>query len=568
MRRRDFLGLMVAAAATAATRVSLAQENKSMRKEESTAVYSGDSSDLPQITRIIDTTSGPVRGLVNDGVHTFKGIRYGAPPVGPLRWMPPQRPTPSKVILDCSDYGAPAMQMASGATAAPTGDYGMLMARVFTTPSELKIQNEDCLFLNVWTPATDNVKRPVMFWIHGGIFAYGSGGQPVYCMEDLARDHGVVAVNVNHRLNVFGYLHLGDLMGDAYKSSGTVGMQDLVLALQWVRDNIANFGGDPDNVTIMGQSGGGAKVSILMSMDSAKGLFHKASIQSGPGLIVGRREPATAAAKALLAELGIQSGDIKSLQGMPAQTIIAAAFAADAKNNAGPRVPGMRRPGGIGYIPIIDGVAITRDPFTPDAPAVSRDVPVLVGYVKDEVTIFAAGEPWFGKMTEADLEQRIAMLGPMGKPLVEAWRKIRPDYSPTYLFTAAMSSMFAMGGSIALAERKAAQAGAPVYMWYLTWETPVAGGLFKTPHTMEIPFMLDSYRRVRAFAGPDPGAARMQQQIGEAWVAFARTGKPDCPEIPHWPPYDAGKRSTMVFNLESQVVNDPNSEVRKILQGA
>ena len=271
-----------------------------MRKEESTAVYSADSSGLPQITRIIDTTSGPVRGLINDGVQTFKGIRYGAPPVGPLRWMPPQRPTPSKVVLDCSDYGAPAMQMASGATAAPAGDYGMLMARVFTTPSELKIQNEDCLFLNVWTPATDNQKRPVMFWIHGGIFAYGSGGQPVYCMEDLARDHDVVAVNVNHRLNVFGYLHLGDLMGDAYKSSGTVGMQDLVLALQWVRDNIANFGGDPGNVTIMGQSGGGAKVSILMSMDSAKGLFHKASIQSGPGLMVGRREPATAAAKALL----------------------------------------------------------------------------------------------------------------------------------------------------------------------------------------------------------------------------------------------------------------------------
>ena len=292
----------------------------------------------------------------------------------------------------------------------------------------------------MWTPATDNQKRPVMFWIHGGIFAYGSGGQPVYCMEDLARDHDVVAVNVNHRLNVFGYLHLGDLMGDAYKSSGTVGMQDLVLALQWVRDNIANFGGDPDNVTIMGQSGGGAKVSILMSMDSAKGLFHKASIQSGPGLIVGRRDPATAAAKALLMELGIQPGDIKSLQGMPAQTIIAAAFAADAKSNAGPRVPGMRRPGGIGYIPIIDGVAITRDPFMPDAPAVSRDVPVLVGYVKDEVTIFTAGEPWFREMTEAELQQRIAMLGPMGKPLVEAWRKIRPDYSPTYLFTAAMSS--------------------------------------------------------------------------------------------------------------------------------
>src|SRR5208337_211481 len=232
LSRRDFLGLGAAAAATILSGVGLARENEAMPKEASSVVGGAESGDLPQITRIIDTTSGPIRGLVNSGVHTFKGIRYGAPPVGPSRWMPAQKPAPSKVVLDCSDYGAPAMQMASGATASPATDFGMLMARVFTTPSELKIQNEDCLFLNVWTPATDNRKRPVMFWIHGGIFAYGSGGQPVYGMEDLARDHDVVAVNVNHRLNVFGYLYLGELMGDAYKSSGTAGIQDLVLALQ------------------------------------------------------------------------------------------------------------------------------------------------------------------------------------------------------------------------------------------------------------------------------------------------------------------------------------------------
>ena len=360
-----------------------------------------------------------MRGLVNEGVHSFKGIRYGAAPVGPLRWMAPQTPAPSKVVLDCSDYGAPAMQMASGATAAPAGDYGMLMARVFTTPSGAENSERDCLFLERVDACNRQPEAARDVLDYGGIFAYGSGGQPVYCMEDLARDHNVVAVNVNHRLNVFGYLHLGDLMGDGYKSSGTAGMQDLVLALQWVRDNIANFGGDPDNVTIMGQSGGGAKVSILMSIDLGEGTVPQGvdSVGSGAGSRVGR-EPATAAAKALLDELGIQPGDIRSLQGVPAQTIIAAAFAADAKNNAGytrARVPGVRRSGGIGYIPIIDDVAITRDPFTPDAPAVSRDVPVLVGYVKDEVTIFTAGEPWFGKMSEADLEQRIAMLRPDGQ---------------------------------------------------------------------------------------------------------------------------------------------------------
>jgi para-nitrobenzyl esterase len=537
-----------------------------MPRDESAAAYANDTGALPEITPIVDTTNGPVRGLVNYGVHTFKGIRYGAPPVGPLRWMPPRKPEPSNSVLDCSDYGAPAMQMVSPALASPRGDYGMQVARVFTTSSELKIQNEDCLFLNVWTPAADNRKRPVMFWIHGGIFAYGSGNHPIYCMEDLARDYDVVAVNVNHRLNVFGYLHLGELMGDEYQSSGTVGIQDLVLALEWVRDNIANFGGDPGNVTIMGQSGGGAKVSILMSMDPAKGLFHKASIQSGPGLMVGRRDTAAAAAKALLDKLGVRRGDIGSLQALPAQTIIAAAYEAEAEGGAVPRVPGMTRPPGFAYGPIIDGRVITRDPFTPDAPEVSRDVPILIGCVKDETTLYAAREPWFRHLTESELEPRIAMLGPKGRALVEAWRKIRPDYSPSYLLTAAMSSMFAFGGTATLAERKAAQRGAPAYAWYMTWESPVAGGMFRTPHTMEIAFTLNSYRRARAWVGPDPGAARMAKQFAGAWVAFARTGNPDCAEIPHWPAYDASARATMVFDLESRVVNDPNSEVRKILQ--
>jgi para-nitrobenzyl esterase len=523
----------------------------------------------PVVTKVVETTSGKVQGLVNNKVHTFKGIRYGAAPVGALRWMPPQKPEPAKVVLDCSDYGAPAMQMATGATAAPVTDFGMQMSRAFTTPSDLKIQNEDCLFLNVWTPATDNKKRPVMFWIHGGGFAYGSAGQPIYCMEDLPRDHDVVAVSVNHRLNIFGYLHLGELMGDAYKSSGSVGMQDLVLALQWVRDNIANFGGDPGNVTIMGQSGGGAKVSILLSMDSAKGLFHKASIQSGAGLAVGRPENATKAAKALLDEVGVQPGDMKSLQAVPAESLVAAAFAAEAKNSGGPAIPGMGRgPGGFGYGPILDGVAITRDPFTPDAPAVSANVPLLLGYVKDEMTIFTAGAPWFGTMTNDQLKQFISPLGTKGPALIDAWRKIRPDYSPTYLFVAAISSNFAMRGSVTLGERKAAQNAAPVYMWYMTWETPVAAGLFKSPHTIEIPFMLDSWRRVPQYVGTGAGPAKMAKQIGDAWVAFARNGKPDCPAIPHWPAYDATVRATMVFDNVSKVVNDPNSEVRRIVQSA
>jgi para-nitrobenzyl esterase len=554
------LRLAAAAAATATSGVGFAQTGG---QPPAGKRQSQPDKSVPAVTKVINTSNGRVQGLILDGVHTFKGIRYGAPPVGPLRWMPPQKPEPWKTILDGSDYGAPAMQIAGGTIAAPVSDFGMQMGRVFTTPSELKIQNEDCLFLNVWTPGTDNKKRPVMIWIHGGGFAFGSGGQPIYCGEDLARKQDVVAVTMNHRLNLFGYMHLGDLMGEGYKSSGTVGMQDLVLMLEWVKENIAEFGGDPGNVTIMGQSGGGAKVSILLSMPSAKGLFHKASIQSGAGLRVGRKENAGRIAKALLDELQIAPGDIKALQAVPAQTLIRAAATVAAKNAPAGIGPGSGGPGG--FNPILDSVAITRDPFDPDAPDVSRDVPILIGSVKDEWTIFTAAEPWFGTMTESDLEQRLKPFGPRGQALLAAFRKIHPEYSPTYLYISAISAP-ALGNSITLAERKAAQNKAPIYMWYLTWETPVLNGAFKTPHTMEIPFMMNSYNRVRTYVGPGPEPDQMARQFSDAWVAFARTGKPDAASIPHWPAYDASTRATMIFNLKSQVVNDPNSEVRRVLQ--
>jgi len=543
--RRQLFGLAAAAAAAGVPSIALAQqgEKKENRSEHGIGV--------PLVTKAVNTRHGRVQGLIRDGVHAFKGSRYGAAPVGELRFMPPQKPEAWKTILDCSEYGAPAMQLASGTTAAPVSDFGMQMSQVFNTPSEIKIQNEDCLFLNVWTPNTDTKKRPVMFWIHGGGYAYGSGGQPVYCGEDLAREYDVTVVSVNHRLNVFGFLYLGDLMvGDQFKGSGTVGMQDLVFALEWVRDNIAEFGGDPGNVTIMGQSGGGAKVCNLLAMPSAKGLFHKASIQSGASPSVGRKDTATRAAKAVLDELKVTPGDIKALQAVPAQTLLKAVA----------KVGGSL---GAGFGPIVDGVAITRDPFAPDAPEVSADVPILLGFVKDEMTIFTAAEPWFGTTTEDDLKKFAAAM-PKGPELLAELRKIYPHYTPTYLRVALMSARFGLG-SYLVAERKAAQRKAPVYMWFMTWETPVSNGLFKTPHTLEIPFMLNSYNRVRTFVGQGDAPRKMAKQFAGAWVAFARTGNPDCKAIPHWPAYDTATRATMVFDLHSKVANDPNSEVRKLL---
>ena len=270
-------------------------------------------------------------------------------------------------------------------------------------------------------------------------------------------------------------------------------------------------------------------------------------------------------AKALLDELKIAPGDIKALQSVPAPTLIQAAVTVASRVLPARIGPGSGGPGGFG--PLVDGVTIVRDPFAPDAPEISADVPILVGSVKDEWTIFTAAEPWFGKMTEADLEQRLKPFGARGQALLEAFRKIHPDYSPTYLFISTISAP-ALGNSITLAERKSAQNKAPVYMWYLTWETPVLNGAFKTPHTMEIPFMMYSYNRVRQYVGPGREPDQMARQFSDAWAAFARTGKPDAPSIPHWPPYDATTRATMIFNLKSQVVNDPNSQVRKVLQSA
>ncbi|MEO8114157.1 MAG: carboxylesterase family protein, partial [Phenylobacterium sp.] len=538
--RREMFGL--AAAAAAASLPGLARAAPVRKAVKAPALPTG----VPQPTKVVATRSGPVQGLVEDGIASFKGLRYAAPPIGKLRFMPPRPPEPWTTPYDATDYGAPAMQLAGGATVIATTDFGLQMHRVFTTPSELKVMNEDCLYLNVWTPGTDARKRPVMVWIHGGGFAYGSGSQPIYQGDGLAKFGDVVVVTLNHRLNAFGYLNLAEAMGPDYASSGTVGMQDLVAALQWVHDNIAGFGGDPGNVMIMGQSGGGAKVSTLLAMPSAKGLFHKAAIQSGPSLTAGRKEPSAAAAKKLLDALGVKPGDRAALEAIPAPEILAAV----AKLGGG---PGGSGPGGG---PIVDGIAIPRDPFTPDAPDVSADVPILVGWAKDEWTIFTAGEPWFGTMTEADLATRMKPLGEPGQKLLAAYRKAYPHYSPTYLWVQVISGRVMLGSEI-LAERKTAKGRAPAYVYTISWETPVSGGIFKSPHTMEIPFMLYNFDRVRTFVGPGPQPKQMADQIAGAWVAFARTGKPDHPGIPHWPAFDAKTRPVMDFDLKSHVVNDP-----------
>jgi para-nitrobenzyl esterase len=509
---------------------------------------------------LVVTTSGPVQGGISyNGTIYFKGIRYGAPPTGMLRFLPPQKPAPWKDAVAATKFGAPAMQMPNGtAGEEPKTVLAKALQVVYPTLVEWKENSEDCLFLNVWTPAsTTSEKRPVMVWLHGGGFAYGSGAWPAYDGGNLARRGDVVVVTLNHRLNAFGYLELGEIFGADYAQSGNVGMLDIVAALEWVRDNIANFGGDPSNVTIFGESGGGAKVSTLMAMPSAKGLFHKAIVESGPGLKGVPKTDATADAKAVLA--GLKITDLKALQALPADQIVKACFAVAATKGPG---------GGLRFLaPVVDGIVLPADPFDPTAPAQSADIPLIIGSNKDEMTLFMAGEPWFGKLTDDQLNAQAPMMGgPNGSAILAALRKAHPDYSPTYLMAQMMTTTFMWGSSVMLATRKAAQS-APVYMYQLTWETPIGGGIFKTPHTLEIPLVFDNVEVSRPLLGPGAAPQTVADQMSSAWIAFAKTGNPNDPAIPNWPAYTASNRATMMFNVTSKVVDDPYTDVRKALAG-
>lgn len=486
---------------------------------------------------------------------SVKGIAYAAPPLGPLRFMPPQKIGNRQPL---GKFGPPAMQMPSGtAGEEPKTDLAKSLQSVYPTLAEWKANSEDCLYLNVWSHPS-KARKPVMVWLHGGGFAYGSGAWPSYDGGNLAVKGEMVVVTLNHRLNAFGYLELGDIFGADYAQSGNVGMLDIVAALEWVRDNIAAYGGDPGNVTIFGESGGGAKVSTLMAMPSAKGLFHKAIVESGPGLKGVAKADATKDAKDILAQLKIT--DIKSLQAAPAADIVKAAFAVAAARGPGSEIRFLA--------PVVDGVVLPADPFDPAAPAQSADVPLIIGTNKDEMTLFLAGQPWFGRLTEEQLNGQAAMMGgPNAAAELAAIRKAHPDYSPTYLMAELITTNFMWDGSIKLATRKAAQNAAPVYMYQLVWETPIGMGVFKSPHTLEIPLVFDNVETARPLLGDGPAPQKLADQMSAAWIAFAKTGNPNTPAIPNWPAYNASDRATMMFDVTSKVVNDPYTDVRKALPG-
>jgi para-nitrobenzyl esterase len=493
-------------------------------------------------TNIVETTGGRVRGLFFQGCNTFRGIPYGASTAGANRFLPPRRPQPWTGVRDVNAIGLRAPQLAN-----PRVPEWFVYDR--SEP-----QSEDCLVLNVFTPSlTDGRKRPVMVWLHGGGFVGGSSGFTVYEGQNLVSMRDVVLVHLNHRLNLFGFLYLGDIAGERY-ADGNAGMLDIVAALEWVRDNIANFGGDPNNVTVFGQSGGGSKVSTLFGMPAAKGLFHRAIAMSGSQVRSITREQGTATAARVLAALDIGKDRVDALQSVPMRRL------RDLLNGAGGQ--------GVNWGPVVDGRTLPAHPFDPAASPHGADVPLLIGSTETEVT-------WdesqiYDPLTAAELREDVGKAlrcdNAAADRVVAAYRQGRPKASnlDLYLLIATDASNFRTGTDTQ-ADRKAAQRRAPVYKYYFQWHSPVRGGVLRSMHTMDIPFVFENWELATALVGEGPERKALGDRMASAWVAFATNGNPNSPLVPKWPAYDTTTRATMVINNEWSVVNDPYGEEKKMV---
>jgi para-nitrobenzyl esterase len=514
----------------------------------------------------VKTVNGTVAGAVQGDAFAFLGIPYGASTAGASRFTPPRLAAAWTGVRDARSFGDSCPQVPLGLSPfagkrspdqpspAPTAMQKQL-AMLFTRPKPEPRQSEDCLVVNVWTPAIDSAKRPVMVWLHGGGFAVGSASNPAYDGARLAATGDVVVVSINHRLNVFGYLYLGDIAGDEFARSGNVGMLDIVAALKWVRDNIAGFGGDPGNVTIFGESGGAGKVSVMCAMPAAKGLFHKAIMQSGPCLQIADKARGTAIANQLLKDLGLSPRQITELQNMDAAKLSAAANAAEVK--VIPRVLGF---GPMGLVPLVDDVEVHHHPFDTMASPESASVPFMVGSTKDEAVLFAGPLPKWGEFTESDiLELSRPMAGARSQRALELYKKIHPADSPSYLLVDLVTDFWMRQAANRVVELKTAQKNAPAFLYVLEWEV---NSELRTPHGTDVALAFNNVNASPIIAsGAD--AQRVSDQMSAAWVAFARTGNPNNSKIPRWPAYSPPTRANMLFNAQSRIVDDYGKDARE-----
>ena len=486
-----------------------------------------------------ETAAGKIRGTVQNKVNIFKGVPYGASTAGAGRFMPPAKPQPWTGVREALEFGPASPQVPS---------HLIPEAMALQPPGDAH-GSEDCLHLNVWTNGLGRAKRPVMVWLHGGGYSAGSANWPLYDGANLAAKQDVVVVTVNHRLNVFGYLFLADLGGERFANASNVGMLDIVAALEWVRDNIGGFGGDPGNVTIFGQSGGGGKVSTLLAMPPAVGLFHRAIAQSGSAVKGTPRDRASKSAEAFMATLGLKSNQVDELQKLPSEKLLEA----------------MRSTRGLQLGPVVDGRTLPGDPFDPTAPAITANVPMMIGSTETEVTFNVNTN--YDPLDDAALHQRVKdtlhVDDAAADGLIAVYRKGRPKASNLDLFLILSTDVSNFRtGTDTEAERKAALGKAPVYKYYFQWYSPVRDGKPRAFHTLDIPFVFRNVDIARAMTGAGQDRYPLQDKMSGAWAAFARAGNPNHKGLPNWAPFDTDKRATMIFNNQCKAVDDPYREER------
>jgi para-nitrobenzyl esterase len=505
---------------------------------------------------VVSTRAGQLRGFARDGIQHFLGIPYGAPTGGAGRFKAPQPAVPWAGVRPATEFGPTCPQTIPGASPQRTG----ALATIGDPPPAG--ESEDCLNINVWTPSADGEKRAVMVWIHGGAFAVGSGSMAVYNGANLARRGDVVVVGITHRLNIFGYAYLGGLLGPDYAQSGSVGMLDLILALQWVRDTIAAFGGDPARVTIFGESGGGGKVSTLLSMPKARGLFQRAVIQSGSNIFLPEVPEADGIVRQVIASMGLQSADARALLTMSTTDLVKGGMGFTHKSPLAL----------LAYEPVVDGDLIPAQSCYPVAPAVSREIPVLMGTNLTESALMWMGDPTAFGMDEARLRARLA--NTLGKAdidrIIPLYRTHYPWASPSDIFLLVMSERSMRRNLWRMADARAAANDAPTFAYHFRFPTPYMNGQLHTPHFMEVPLIFQNHHLagVSTFTGTGPAVDAMANSLSDLWTSFAKTGQPAAAGIPAWVPYSLARRETMVLDASSSLVDDPDDVLRRFWQSA
>lgn len=513
--------------------------------------------------RIIETSNGKIRGRVNRGVAEFKGVRYGASTAGANRFRPPQPIVSWSGVRDALMLGNQCPQ-----------NNPDLPAWVDSSPA-----SEDCLSLNVFAPegANSQSRLPVMVWLHGGAFIFGSASSSLYKCENIARSGDVVTVGINHRLNIFGYTFIGDDAGNEFSGSGNAGHLDIVAALTWIKENIAAFGGDPTNVTLFGESGGGGKICALLGMPAAKGLFHKAIIQSGSLLSQKRTSEAAEVTNKMYATLGIRRGDVRALQRLSTNEVLKCYE--HLCSSTQPLVPN----GIMLYGPVADGNVLPIGLWEGRAPDLSNDIPIIVGTNTHEAVGFIDSELFKPIESDAVLAERIAAFSVLGRynasqvrPLIDLYRRKMPELKDRELLVRIATDIGFWKEAVRQAEMRLRAGGARVYMYECTWETPCYGANW-APHGIDIPFVFGVEHYGVAWDGKDSDAARVaadpkhrwrivSEHMMAAWKAFAQTGDPSTKAL-NWLPYDLTVRSTMMFGERIGIASDPRSAVRSAVIG-